>query len=275
MGLLLTAAASSAAWPLAFGSLEGSARFGSPLDVRLPLVLGHPAEALAPCVQVDAWYGRGQLDAASLRSDVQIVGKTGGSVRVRVARPVDQPVVTLAVSTTCGLRTERTFVLLAENLPPDFQAVMPEAESPAAAAVPANAVQPPEPAVTVPAAASAAPPGRATAVAAPRPMAPVLPASSTRLAPRPSRRRQSPRHGSQHRRRSPHRSPRQSPRPRPKSRCACASRRGSRPPSRPAPKPAGPKRGRSGRSCRPIRWCWRASCNRQRRRTCRRQCPCL
>jgi hypothetical protein len=151
---VLLATAAGAATPLTFGIVEGSARFGSALDVRVPLTLDHRAEALAPCVQVDLWYGRSQRDPASVRSDVQIVGKTGGSVRVRSAAPVDQPVVTLGVSTTCGIRSVRQYVLVAEGLPADFRASQQPDLQPAVVAAPETPVVAAAPALAAPAVSS-------------------------------------------------------------------------------------------------------------------------
>lgn len=204
--LALAVSGGALAWnaqALTLGRANGPVLVGRPLEVTVAAELDAPA-AEAPCAQAEATYGDpGTAKRTAVRWE-QRAGGREGVLRITVADPVDEPVVTLNVQLGCGRSVSRRFVLLAdvpasaEPSAPVAAPVRPVPAQPAPAPAPAPAAANPAPAAERPrasaaGAASAAPPAApaapvarparpaaaAAAPAAPAP-APAAPARNTR-----------------------------------------------------------------------------------------------
>lgn len=175
LGLVLSAlsllVAATTAQAIGFGRPPAQVALGSPLNFALPLRV-EPDESFDPsCVQAEAHFGEQRIGADRLRWRVE----PGADANERVLRvislvAVDEPVVTVQVTNTCGTRLTRRFTAFAD--PPNLAAEPPMADVATARAAPVPRAPLPRPAQ--PAVPRAAP--RASDNAAPR-TAPVAPPS--------------------------------------------------------------------------------------------------
>jgi hypothetical protein len=148
--ILLSTALSSSAVTL--GRYSGAAVIGRPLDVRVQALLGPGDDPASLCVQPDVFYGDNQIAPAAVRSSVQRgTGESDASVRVQVALPVDEPVVTVYLRAGCNAVFSRRYVLLADMVSEPavpaavtnpVAAAAASAQTPVAAPAPAATAQP-------------------------------------------------------------------------------------------------------------------------------------
>ena len=148
--ILLSTALSSSAVTL--GRYSGAAVIGRPLDVRVQALLGPGDDPASLCVQPDVFYGDNQIAPAAVRSSVQRgAGESDASVRVQVALPVDEPVVTVYLRAGCNAVFSRRYVLLADMVSEPavpaavtnpVAAAAASAQAPVAAPAPAATAQP-------------------------------------------------------------------------------------------------------------------------------------
>ena len=100
------------------GNLRGSAVIGRPLEVNIQVQSGAGEMVSSDCVTAEVFYA----DVRQPSVKVSVLPATGGSgastVHLRSSTAINEPVVTLEVSATCGSSTRRNYVLLA-----DFPAV--------------------------------------------------------------------------------------------------------------------------------------------------------
>jgi len=105
MGVWLDAAA------LTLGRARGSALLGQALEVTVPVQFGPDEDATQTCFDADVFYG-------DVRQEASAVALTNGgqtsSVRIRARAGVDEPVVTVYLKSTCGQKSSRKYVLLAD-----------------------------------------------------------------------------------------------------------------------------------------------------------------
>ncbi len=167
--ILLSTVLGSAAATL--GRQSGSAVIGSPLDVRVQIVLAPGEELDALCLGADVNYGDTLLPAGAVTVAAQrTTPGADASVRVQVARIIDEPIVSVNVRAGCNAPFSRHYVFLAD---PVTEA---RAASPQPVARPGSAQASPDGA-QAPAAGAAAASGMASADA------PVEPRARLRIAP--------------------------------------------------------------------------------------------
>lgn len=112
VALLCVAAGSSA---LTLGRARGAALLGQPLQVTVPVQIAPGEDASTLCFDADVFYGDTKLNP----SQVKVVSDTAAAVqsptvKVSVATPVDEPVVTVYLRAGCGVQVTRRYVLLAD-----------------------------------------------------------------------------------------------------------------------------------------------------------------
>lgn len=111
--MLLGAVSGSMA--VSLGRSSGATLLGRPLDVRVQVELD-AADAGAPsCVEADVFYADDRIAPSRVQASLErTAGSQDARIRIRVARVVDEPVVTLYVRAGCVQRSERRYVLLAD-----------------------------------------------------------------------------------------------------------------------------------------------------------------
>jgi len=105
----------SGSMAVSLGRSSGATLLGRPLDVSVQ-VEPDPGDASAPaCVEADVFYGDERVAASRVQASVErTAAAQDARIRIRVARAVDEPVITLYVRAGCVQRTERRYVLLAD-----------------------------------------------------------------------------------------------------------------------------------------------------------------
>ena len=96
---------------LQMGRVRGSALLGQSLEVSVPLQFGPEEDATQTCFEAEVFYGdvRQESSTTALAS-----GGQTSSVRIRSRAGVDEPVVTVYLKSTCGQKSSRRYVLLAD-----------------------------------------------------------------------------------------------------------------------------------------------------------------
>lgn len=121
MAVLTGVAAPSHAFTL--GDLRGSVVIGRTLDVSIPVLPGSGEEALASCLSAEVLFAEAQQITS-----LTVAGGTGPTalVRIKSNAPVDEPVVSVQLRSTCGgAATSRRYVVLSDFPAPD----LPKAEA--------------------------------------------------------------------------------------------------------------------------------------------------
>lgn len=192
--MLLGAVSGSMA--VSLGRSSGATLLGTPLDVSVQVELDSADPGVPSCVEADVFYADDRIAPSRVQASLErTAASQAARIRIRVARAVDEPVITLYVRAGCVQRTERRYVLLAdvatEQAPvsraADALSPAPETRSPAAGAPAALAVRRiPEPVGAAPVASrqpvqTVRPPPRAQPSAAPR--SPATPSARLRLEP--------------------------------------------------------------------------------------------
>ena len=99
------------------GNLRGSAVIGRPLDVSIQ-VQSDVGEAISSqCVTAQVSYSDARQSSVTVSVVPGAGSAQGAVVQVRAPAAVNEPVVTLEVSATCGSNTRRNYVLLADFPP--------------------------------------------------------------------------------------------------------------------------------------------------------------
>ena len=105
----------SGSMAVSLGRSSGATLLGRPLDVTVQLELDS-ADAGAPyCVEAEVFYADDRIAASRVQASLErSTSAQDARIRIRVARPVDEPVVTLYVRAGCVQRSEKRYVLLAD-----------------------------------------------------------------------------------------------------------------------------------------------------------------
>lgn len=138
---LLLVQLSFSAHAFTLGNLRGSAVIGRSLDVAIQIHSEAGEEVSSNCVTAQVFYA----DTRQSKVSVSVVLASGTSpdstVLVRSSAIVNEPVVTLEVSATCGSSIRRSYVLLAD-FPPVAASVATVPTMPGVVSVPPVAVLP-------------------------------------------------------------------------------------------------------------------------------------
>ena len=114
VGVVLVCVASSSA-ALTLGRARGAVLLGQPLSLTVAVQADSDEAAADLCFDADVYYGDIRQEAS--RISVVPLRQEGGSptaVRVGVAAPVDEPIVTVYLRSSCGQKTSRKYVLLSD-----------------------------------------------------------------------------------------------------------------------------------------------------------------
>lgn len=105
----------SGSMAVSLGRSSGATLLGRPLDLSVQVELD-AAEASAPaCVEADVFYADERIPPSRVQASLEkSAAAQDARIRIRVARAVDEPVVTVYVRAGCVQRTERRYVLLAD-----------------------------------------------------------------------------------------------------------------------------------------------------------------
>ena len=108
---LLCVATTSAA--LTLGRARGAVLLGQPLSVTVAVQADADEAAAELCFDADVYYGDIRQEASRV-AVVPVRQESGApiAVRVSVAAPVDEPIVTIYLRSGCGQKTSRKYVLL-------------------------------------------------------------------------------------------------------------------------------------------------------------------
>lgn len=111
--LLLVLSMSSQA--LTLGRAKGAAIVAQPLSLSISISAAPDEDVSDLCFEADVFYGENKVEGGkvSVLSDTAVAGQTW-QVRISSRLPVDEPVVTLYLRSTCAGKTARRYVLLAD-----------------------------------------------------------------------------------------------------------------------------------------------------------------
>lgn len=100
------------------GPAQGQILIGRPLDLRLRAEgAGFDADGVS-CLEAELLYGDSRVPAATVTLTLLSADAAGtAALRVRASQPVNEPIVTLLVSTGCSDRYTRSYQLLADQDP--------------------------------------------------------------------------------------------------------------------------------------------------------------
>lgn len=119
VGVPLLALAGSS-FALSLGGVRGNAVLGQALSLAFELKLESGEDVDPGCLRAQLAQGDTRIDGS--RVTLAISGNAGDRVvRLRSSTPVDEPVVTVTLSASCGQQVTRRYVLLTE-LPQDARA---------------------------------------------------------------------------------------------------------------------------------------------------------
>ena len=178
---------------LTLGRIQGAVLVGQGLNVVVPVQLDAGENAASLCFGAEVFHADIRQDASRVQVRVEAVAQQPDAARVRIlsSAVIDEPIVSVNLSTGCGQKTTRRYVLLADPPGSDVARSVPTLPLSAPAAPPARAANPANPAnPALPAAADPALKGRTTRAAPqkarpkvlnPRPAAPKVPVASSSM----------------------------------------------------------------------------------------------
>jgi tetratricopeptide (TPR) repeat protein len=115
------------AYAMTLGRVSGVTLLGQTLDLSVAAQLAPEEELSQTCFEAEVFYGDIQQESSKVVVTASAtVGARLQSVRIQSATKVDEPVVTVYLKSTCGQKTTRKYVMLAD-LPsePTVGAVLP------------------------------------------------------------------------------------------------------------------------------------------------------
>lgn len=109
---------------LTLGRARGAAIVAQPLSVSIAVSGGTDEDVSDLCFEADVFYGESKVDGSrvSVASDAAVAGHTW-SVRINSRLPVDEPVVTVYLRSTCAAKASRRYVFLADVAPDNLSPV--------------------------------------------------------------------------------------------------------------------------------------------------------
>lgn len=119
---------------LTLGRARGVAIVAQPLSLSVSISAAADEEVNDICFEADVFYGENKVDVSrvALSADAPSAGQTW-QVRITSRLPVDEPVVTVYLRSTCSAKTSRRYVFLAD-VAPDVLPVLPHLNATAAGA---------------------------------------------------------------------------------------------------------------------------------------------
>jgi hypothetical protein len=100
---------------LTLGRARGAALLGQNLDLSVAAQFGPDEEAVVSCFQAEVFYGDSRQESGKVSvTALPSVGPQSISLRILSEVKVDEPVVTVYLKATCGQKTSRKYVLLAD-----------------------------------------------------------------------------------------------------------------------------------------------------------------
>jgi hypothetical protein len=105
---------SSFASAATLGSLAGSARLGSPLEVRVPVQWGPDESADNLCIRPSVSFGDVPLGPSAFSFNFASTDSRSGSLTIRTNQVVNEPFVSVSLRVGCGSVFQRKYLLLAD-----------------------------------------------------------------------------------------------------------------------------------------------------------------
>lgn len=97
------------------GSVKGSAVFGRPLDLTVPVRLDAPFDETANCFSAELFQADSKFDAGRVRLDIQPAANgLDATVRVRSVTPVNEPWAKVILRNNCGAKISRQYDFLTD-----------------------------------------------------------------------------------------------------------------------------------------------------------------
>ena len=110
---LVCVATTSAA--LSLGRVRGAVLLGQPLSLTVAVQADSTDPAVDLCFDADVFYGDSRQDAGQITvAPIRLESGALSAVRVSVAVPVDEPIVTMYLRSGCSQKTSRKYVLLSD-----------------------------------------------------------------------------------------------------------------------------------------------------------------
>lgn len=100
---------------LTLGRAKGAAIVAQPLNLSISLSAAPDEDVSDLCFEADVFYGENKVEGGkvSVNGEPAVAGQTW-QVRISSKLPVDEPVVTVYLRSTCGAKASRRYVLLAD-----------------------------------------------------------------------------------------------------------------------------------------------------------------
>ena len=114
LGVALVCVATTSA-ALTLGRARGAVLLGQPLSLTVAVQAETDEAAADLCFEADVFYGDNRQEASRV-SVVPMRLESGAftAVKVTVASPIDEPIVTVYLRSACGQKTSRKYVLLSD-----------------------------------------------------------------------------------------------------------------------------------------------------------------
>ena len=112
---------SSAAFAVSLGGLLGSATWGRPLEVRVPIQWGPDESPDRLCIRPEVFFGDTPQANHLLSYSLESVQGPSGTLVIRTRQALDEPFVSINLQVGCAALFQRRYVLLAD-LPSEFPA---------------------------------------------------------------------------------------------------------------------------------------------------------
>jgi hypothetical protein len=174
IALLFASVASEA---LTLGNIRGAALIGQPLDMAVQIRMDEGQDLASLCFEAEVFHAETRQEASHVKVQVEATAMPDmAQVRITSSAIVDEPIVTLYLRSSCGQKTSRRYVVLADfpgdsaPAPVPLVAAAPALVRPQASPGAALALQQP----------AAALPEASVALAPPRPLEPKKKATSAK-----------------------------------------------------------------------------------------------
>ena len=103
---------------VSLGATQGEVIIGRPLDVLVQSNITAAEAASGLCLEADVLYGETRIAPSAVSTAIQQLGSDGQrAIRITVAQPVNEPIVTVTVRAGCTATFRRSYTLLADVEP--------------------------------------------------------------------------------------------------------------------------------------------------------------
>lgn len=137
---IVAAFGSSGVAALGFGPLRATAHLGYPLDISIPVRLQDGEVIADECISAKVTSGDTQLAAAQISTHLETPARGEPRIRVRTLARIEEPFVTISLTSSCGSKLSREYTIFADPPPVETRVASAPASGTAPSAVTAAAV---------------------------------------------------------------------------------------------------------------------------------------